>query len=177
MIEFLNLITRPYSGEFEERIYDNESPWNSQSWTYVKFVNQDYSEWCGVFRGSPRKTEISKIRNQILILTSDYLWKLDAKNGDILEMEDRPQYQNLTVAPNGDFILADYYDIFRMDGQIKGLKVIQSPIQMDMIKFKSWEEEKLIIECDEFMNWGRHVILELNSLNWKIEIKKLRDSG
>ena len=28
------IINRPYSGEYEERIYDNNSPWNSQGWTY-----------------------------------------------------------------------------------------------------------------------------------------------
>ncbi|MEO1548261.1 MAG: hypothetical protein AAFU74_16070, partial [Bacteroidota bacterium] len=106
MIAELDIINQPYSGELEERIYDNQSHWNSQSWTYIKFINQDYSEWCGVFRGSPRKAEISKSKNEILILTSDYLWKLNTKNGDILEMEDQPQYQNLTVAPNGDFIVA-----------------------------------------------------------------------
>ena len=171
MIESVDIINRPYSGEFEERIYDHQSSWNSQSWTYIKFINQDYSEWCGVFRGSPRKAEVSKSKNEILILTSDYLWKIDTKNGDILEMEDQPQYQNLTVAPNGDFIVADYYNISRINGQLKDSKDLQSPVKMDMIKFINWEKEKLIIECDEFMNWERHLTLELNSLYWTIEIK------
>ncbi len=108
MIESVDIIDQPYSGEFDERIYDDQSPWNSQSWTYVKFTNYDYSEWCGALRGSPRKAEISKSRCEILVLTSDYLWKLDSKNGDILELKDQPQYQNLTVAPNGVFVLADY---------------------------------------------------------------------
>lgn len=37
------IINRPYSGEYEERIYDNNSPWNSQNWTSIKFTNEDYS--------------------------------------------------------------------------------------------------------------------------------------
>lgn len=171
MIESIEIINRPYSGEFEERIYDIESPWNSQSWTYVKFTHDDYSDWCGVFRGSPIKAEISKIKSEILILTSDYLWKLDIKNGDILETEYQPQYQNLTVAPNGDFILADYYNISRITGKLKEAKSIISPIQMDMIKFMAWDKDKLIIECSEFMNWERQVILELDSSKWEIKIK------
>ena len=39
------IINRPYSGEYGERIYDNNSPWNSQGWTYIKFTNDDCSEW------------------------------------------------------------------------------------------------------------------------------------
>jgi len=171
MIELVDIINRPYSGKFEERLYDNQSPWNSQSWTYVKFTNDDYLEWCGVFRGSPRKVEISKKRCEILILTSDYLWKLDSNNGEIIEFIDQPQYQNLTVAPNGDFILADFYNISRIDGALKDSKDLISPVQMDMVKFKNWENEKLIFECDEFMNWERHLVLELDSSNWTIEIK------
>ncbi len=176
MIEFVDIIDQPYSGEFEERIYDIQSSWNSQSWTYVKFINADNSEWCGVFRGNPRKVAISKTRGKILVLTSDYIWILNSTNGEVIQSEDKPSYKNLTVAPNGDFILADYYSISRIEGTLKGAKHLQSPIQMDMIKFKSWKNEKLIIECDEFMNWERHLILELDSSKWTIKIKNAKSS-
>ena len=100
MIENCEIINQPYSGEFEERIFDIQSPWNSSSWTYVKFINSDFFEWCGVFRGQARKIANSKIRNEILVLTCDYLWKLNRVNGEPIEIEDQPQYQNLTVTPN-----------------------------------------------------------------------------
>ena len=83
MIISIDIINQPYSGEFDERIYDIQNPWSSDFWTYVKFTNDDYSEWCGVSRGSSRRVKISRKRNSILILTSDYLWKLDAKNGNV----------------------------------------------------------------------------------------------
>lgn len=171
MIQDCEIINQPNSGEFEERIYDNQSPWNSAIWTYVKFVSLDFSEWCGVFRGQGRKIANSKLRNEILVLTSDYLWRLNRTNGELIEIEDQPQYQNLTVAPNGDFILADYYKIIRIKESIKNPINISSPIQMDMIKFKGWNGNKLNINCDEFMNWENHIELELNAENWKIEIK------
>lgn len=38
------IVSRPYSGEYDERIYDNNSSWNSQNWTYIKFTNGDYSD-------------------------------------------------------------------------------------------------------------------------------------
>ena len=61
MINEAELINQPYSGQYEERIYDIPSTWNSQRWTWVEFFNDDFSEWCGVFRGSPRYVAISKI--------------------------------------------------------------------------------------------------------------------
>ncbi|MGV6832053.1 MAG: hypothetical protein ACWA5P_10910 [bacterium] len=171
MIINCKIINQPDSGEFEERIYDIQSPWNSQSWAYIKFQNEDFSEWCGVFRGNPIKAEISKKKDEILVLTRDYLWKIDAKNGDVQEYEDQPQYSELTVAPNGDFIIADYYTISRIKGKLKDAKDLISPIKMDMIKFKNWESEILKIECVEFLNWDRQVILELDSSKWTIKIK------
>lgn len=63
--------------------YDILSKWNSPKWTWVKFINDDFSEWCGEFRGEPRGVALSKKYNQILILTSDYLYQLDCLNGVI----------------------------------------------------------------------------------------------
>jgi hypothetical protein len=51
----------------------------------------------------------------------------------LTDLEDVPQYQNLTIAPNGDFILADYYNFEKVKTSIEQ---IESPIQMDMIEFK-----------------------------------------
>lgn len=44
------IVSQPYSGEFHERIYDHQSPWNSQKWSWIKFTEEDYSEWIGQFR-------------------------------------------------------------------------------------------------------------------------------
>lgn len=63
MIIEAEIIDQPYSGQYEERIYDISSPWNSQNWTWVKFLNDDFIEWCGEFRGLPRNVAISKKYN------------------------------------------------------------------------------------------------------------------
>ncbi len=52
MISKAELINQSYSGQYKEKIYDIPSPWNSQDWTWVKFENDDFDEWCGEFRGS-----------------------------------------------------------------------------------------------------------------------------
>ena len=171
MIIEAEIINQPCSGEYTERIYDNESAWNSQSWTFIKFTNDDYSEWCGQFRGFPRQVGVSKSRDIVLVLTSDYLFQLDRKTGDLKELEDQPQYQNLTTTPNGDFILADYYNFEKVTTSIKQREPIESPIQMDIIEFKKWDNEKLEFTCDEFLNWDRHLTMTYDSETNKIEIK------
>lgn len=171
MIIEAELISQPYSGEYTEKIYDNESAWNSQSWTFIRFTNDNYSEWCGQFRGFPKQVAISKLKNIVLVLTSDYLYQLDIETGNLTDLEDRPQYQNLTVAPNGDFILADYFNFEKVTTTIKKKVQIKSPIQMDIIKFKNWVNSKLEFTCDEFSNWDRHLMMTYDSLTNKIEIK------
>jgi len=171
MIIKAEIVSQPYSGEYTERIYDIESVWNSQSWAFIKFTNNDYSEWCGQFRGFPRQVAISTPKSIVLVLTSDYLYQLDIETGNLTDFEDRPRYQNLTVAPNGDFILTDYYSLEKVTTCINEKEPIESPIQMDIIEFKKWENTRLEFSCDEFLNWDRHLIMIYDSETNKIEIK------
>lgn len=174
MIIETEIINQPFSGEYTERIYDNESAWNSQSWTFIKFTNADYSEWCGQFRGFPRKVAISTPNNIVLVLTSDYLYQLDREIGNVTDLEESPQYQNLTTTPSGDFILADYYYFKKISTNIKHKTSIETPFQMDMIEFKKWNNSKLEFTCDEFLNSNRHLTMTYDSETNKIEIKNAK---
>lgn len=171
MIKKAEIVNQPYAEEFSERIYDNESPWNSASWTWIKFTNSEYNEWIGQFRGSSREVAVSEIKNETLVLTSDYLFRLENINGNLIEFEDQPQYHNLTTSPTGDFILADYYNVNVIEKELSELVNISSPIEMDMIKFKKWNDRKLEFTCDEFTNWDRHLVMELDADKLSIEIK------
>ena len=170
MISKSEIINQPYSGQYKERIYDVPSPWKSQDWTWVKFENDDFDEWCGEFRGSPRSVALSKKYNKVLVLTSDYLFQIDALSGDLIEYESQPQYRCLTVTPAGDFIVADYYTIEKVGSTLKDLEPLESPIKMDGIKFNGWNNNKLSISCDEFLNWDNHVELELDGDKFEITI-------
>ena len=172
MIVEAQIINQPYSGEYQEIIYDHESAWNSQNWTFIKFTNEDYSEWCGQFRGYPIQVAISVKYDTVLVLTSDYLYQLELKSGILIELEDQPTYESLTVAPNGDFILADSYNIEKVTTSIKHKEQIESPIRMDFIKFKNWENSKLMFTCEELMNWDRHFTMVYDSERNKIEINE-----
>lgn len=159
MIIDAQIITRPDSGEYTERIYDHENVWNSGNWSFVKFTNDDYFELCGQFRGAPVQVAISGKHNTVLVLTSDYLFQLDKTTGDVTDLENSPSYKNLTVTPGGDFIIADNYTFEKITAGIHHKEPIDSSIEMDNIRFKHWEGCKLVFTSEEFMSWDR--ILEM----------------
>lgn len=171
MITGVEIINQPNSGQYKERIYDISSPWNSQHWTWVKFENEDFNGWCGEFRGFPRAVELSKKYKIVLVLTSDYLFKIDCHSGELTEYEPQPQYQSLTVTPSGDFIIADYYNIEIIKATLEDKMSVYSPIKMDNIKFDGWSNNTLSISCHEFLNWENHVMLELDGETFKITTK------
>ncbi|HWI48064.1 MAG TPA: hypothetical protein VNU45_07580, partial [Rummeliibacillus sp.] len=114
MIIKVEIKDQPISGQFEEKIYDISNP-TTQEWTWVKFEDENYHEWYGQFRGLPKSIALSTKYNIVLVLTSDYLIELDCKNGEMTAFEsineEQKIYQDLTVTPDGDFIIPDYYTI------------------------------------------------------------------
>ncbi|GGG01987.1 hypothetical protein [Pontibacter amylolyticus] len=173
MITNAEIINQPYAGEFEERVYDNDNSWNSQSWTWIKFTENSQYEWVGQFRGAPIGVGISTIHSQMLIVTSDYLFLLNQGSGQLLEFKENNGYNALTVSPKGDFIIGNYFNIDKIGKSLQNIRTIEGPIGMDRIEFKKWEGNKLNFSCDEFANWDRHLDMELDTGEWKIKIKPL----
>lgn len=173
MITRVDIINQPFSGQYHEKIYDISSHWNSGRWTWIKFENDDLNEWCGEFRGSERGVSLSEKHSLILVLTSDYLYKIDSICEELLEYESQPQYQNLAVTSTGDFVLSDYYEIHVIETSLNEKRVLESPIEMDNIKFHNWSDNKLLITCDEFLNWNKQVELELDGGTLEIKIKNI----
>lgn len=173
MIINAEIIGLPPSGQFHEKIFDIPSVWNSHDWVCVKFTNEDLSEWCGQFRGGAGKVALSKKLNMLLVLTSDYLYQLDCIGSGMTRFIDRPQYIDLTVSPDGDFIIADSYNLFRTSSNINEMEQLHSPVRMEMISFGGWNGNKLEFGCDEFLDWGkyRHLIMEYDSSSGSITIK------
>lgn len=165
------IINQPYSGKYKEIIFDIKSKWNSSNWTYVKFIEEDFYEWCGVFRGSSIGVSLSNKHNRILVLTSDYLYEINSLNGKLIAYQSNDSYKNLTVDDvSGDFIISDNYTIEIILMPLNNKILIESPIKMDMIEFISWSSNKLKIVCDEWMNWDNKLYLELDMGLRKIEI-------
>ncbi|MFV0341818.1 MAG: hypothetical protein ACK5JH_02850 [Anaerocolumna sp.] len=174
MIINAEISNQPISGLYREEIYDILSPWNSQDWTWVKFLNDDYDEWYGEFRGLPRSIAVSSKCDVVLILTSDYLYKLDCHNAKILEYEAQPQYKNLTAIPSGDFLLSDDYHIYIIKASLDDKQPIQSPLGMDNIEFGTWNKNVLKISCEKFLNWDNQIELTFDCVTMELAILKLQ---
>lgn len=162
MITRAEIIDQPYSGKYKEKIFDVTSAWNSQSWTWIRFEEDDLTEWCGEFRGEPLAVALSKKFHIVLVLTSDYLYQVNCLSGELITSESNSHYQSLTGTPSGVFVIADYSDIMKIESNLDEVKQLKSPVKMDNIKFGKWSMNKLSISCDEFLNWENHIELELD---------------
>ena len=165
------IIDQPYSGEFKERIYDIKSHWNSQDWTWIKFTDKNSNEIVGQFRGIQKDVKYSEKLNEIIVLTSDLIFRLNASDLNIIETQGQPEYQALEVSPDGEFIFHNFYEIEKMNKSLSDMTQIESPFKMDDIRFERWNEKVLEFKCEEFANWSRNEIMELDTNDWKIRIK------
>ena len=172
MIKVATIINEPPSGKYIEKIYVILSCWNSQEWSWIKFTDDDYNEWCGEFRGKAKSVVVSPKNRSIIVLTSDYLYRLDIINGDLIEVEPQPQYENLTVSPTGKIVIADCYNIFICELTLHEKIMLDTPIKMDNIEFKDWKDGKLLIICEEFLNWNNSFELEFDDNLSEINIIK-----
>lgn len=168
----VEIINQPYSGEYKERIYDIQSDWNSQSWTWIKFTFEDGRPIVGQFRGAPKSVKVSKSRNEILVLTAYLTYRLNLESLDVIEAEELPEYADVEVSPKGDFIFHTYHEIIRMGRTLSDMILVESPFEMDLIAFKKWNGKELEFECSELMNWQRIEVMILNSEDWTIRTKK-----
>lgn len=92
-------ISQPYSGEYEEKIYDIKSNWNSSDWTWVRFEEDDASLWCGEFRGKYIGVVFSDIKEIAVVVTSDYIYIIDKYTKDIIDSDKNDKYSDITCTP------------------------------------------------------------------------------
>ncbi len=141
---------------------------------YQKYISEKLGNRCIFDPSYSRYSEIAFRKygfSKGVKLTISRLRRCKPQNGDQIEFEDQPQYHNLITSPTGDFILADYYNINLINTTLNETVNIASPIEMDMIKFKKWNDRKLEFTCDEFTNWDRHLVMEFDADKLTIEIK------
>ncbi|HUH50654.1 MAG TPA: hypothetical protein VLZ11_00960 [Flavobacterium sp.] len=105
-------------------------------------------------------------------MTSDYIFRLNATELNIIETENKPEYQNVEVSPNGIFIFHNYYEIEKMGKSLSDMEEIKSPFKMDDIRFIKWNGNKLEFTCEEFTNWSRNETMELDTTDWTISVQK-----
>lgn len=165
------IISQPISGEFEEIIYEIQSPWNSSFWTWVKFRKENGDEIVGQFPGVPKSVKISHSQNEILVLTSNHLYRLDGDNFDLIETDIQTECKGIEVSPKGEFVLHTYYNIMKMEYSINELIDIKLPFKMDSIKFKSWHGNLLEFECESvYERVKKNMILDVDCLTIFMEL-------
>ncbi len=177
MILYIENIETPRSGEYEEFVYDIQTPWRSQQWTWLKFINDDYYEWCCEFRGDYRGHGISNKDEIIYVLTSNYLYLLKLDDGSMIKYIDRPDFRNLTVAPDGTCIVANDYHLSIVDSNGIELETIETPIPLDTVSFIEWQENNLIMHAMEFLNWDNSVSLKLDGNTLEVEVISQTNPG
>lgn len=152
-------IEKPYSGEFEEKIYDIKSHWNSGDWCWIKFDEGD-KVFCGQFRGKFIGFASSEKIGIIVILTKDYMYILDIDCKDLIEYERQPSYRQIIKTPFDDILISDGYSLKVFRGKnIESIKSIELPIKVDSLEFMDFDGKILKIQCEEFYNWQNKLIL------------------
>jgi hypothetical protein len=81
-----------------------------------------------------------------------------------------PRLYPCLAKKSGDFIIADYYGIEKIESTLNEKIPLESPIKTDTVKFHGWSNNKLLITCDEFLNWSNHVELELDGDTLEITV-------
>lgn len=168
MIYKAEYIEQPYSGEYVEKIYDIESPWNSANWTWIKFFEED-GIWCGEFRGKYRAISISKKLGVVVVLTSDYMYVLDINTTEVIDSYSQPEYIDMTTSPLEDILITSGYSIKMFtNNKVADLEVIDTPVNPDDLKFIEWDGNILKMTCHEYLLWGKEIDLYLDcvSMEW-----------
>ena len=164
----VEIIPQPYSGAYKEVIYDIENAWNSSSWTWVKFTNDDGNETVGQFRGAPITVQSSEVKKEIIVLTSDHVFRLNTTDLTLIETQSDTLYENVTVSPDGTFIFCDSFEVEKMNDSLSSMIVIEAPFKMHFIQFKKWKDHLLEFTCDNEENNYQSETHVLDTLQWKI---------
>ncbi|MDD6796198.1 MAG: hypothetical protein PUE01_12455 [Clostridiaceae bacterium] len=150
MIIKAEVISQPLSGAYDEVIFDYSSSFKSSYWGWIKFTNDDYTEWIGEFRGQAIGVEISEKFNNVLILTSDCLYMLDRKTHKVIEMKDDLDFNQITLSTKDEYILGSSYDIGIIKDSLERIKYIESLSGLCCIKFEKWQDDKLLFSCEDY---------------------------
>ena len=86
MLLNIEQISQPYSGEYEEIIFDIESNWNSSDWSWIRF-EEDTTIWCGEFRGKYIGATFSVPKGIIVVVTTDYIYVIDIVSKEMIDSE------------------------------------------------------------------------------------------
>jgi len=164
----------PTAGEYEEIIFEFDSPWRGDSWNYVLFITTDYEEWLGMFRDNDLANfKVAELDNGTACIVS-------GGHGYIVDIDKRKKLKDLKTDriidvtsdnKTDSFIISTWYDLTRVTKDLEEVK-IELPIQTDGIYFDKQIERKLTLVVDEIgadMNKNKDFHIDLDEMKVKIE--------
>ena len=157
------------SAEYEERIYDIESPWNTSEWTWIKFEEDSGKIWVGQFRGEFTACGISVKHGIAVIITSMYICFIDLNCKEMIDYGAGILYKDIYQTVDGDILLSDGYSLSVVNGNaIDSIKNIELPIKADFLKFDSCSGNLLRLTCEEVCNWDESYEIFLDCKTFSI---------
>jgi len=163
----VEIIYQPQSGVYKEIVYEVEGTSFSDSWTWIKFTDDEGNETVGQFRGKTIAVQYSESRKEIVVLTSDHVFRLDSYL-NLLETDSQFEYKDVIQSPDGTFIFHDGDEIKKLDDSLTSMTILESPFEMHFIEFKKWSEFILEFTCDNVDNNYKEETLILDAQQWKI---------
>lgn len=166
-----DLTYRPESGAFDEVHFEQPSVWNSQEFSWVRFEDKDYQDWYGSFRGTPfGNIAFSELSGNAIIPTEDGTYVVNINTRKLLKFHgvEHQIRSVITIPDSSTFVVASYYEIYRTNEDYE-LTQIDTQCSMDLIKFKSANNEYVEFEFEEIGDWKQKNGL-LNTETWTIEV-------
>lgn len=162
MLLSIEHISQPYSGEYEEKIFDIENNWNSSDWTWIRF-EEDTIIWCGEFRGKYIGATFSEPKGIIVVVTTDYIYMIDSMSKEIIDSKRNFECTDITCTPLGDVLLSSGYGLEILKGRtISSSEAVVLPVNADSLRFVKYRGNILEMSCYEFCNWSNSITLFLD---------------
>ncbi len=79
------------------------------------------------FRRFPKEVKVSDQKNEVVVLTSDRVIRLDTNELSLIEADHQVDYENLEVTPNGTFIFSTFSNIYKMKNSLSDMQIVKSP--------------------------------------------------
>lgn len=166
MIKKAEIIDKPLSGTYEEKIYGNLS----DNWIWIKFTDENYYEWCGQFNGDFVKVDISEHLKITYVATIFGIYLINSENYELIKYIELMGINDTSLSPNGSYLVADGYDIYVLNNQELENQNLNNDFLLDDINFVEWKDQKLIIECLEMFSENSKIVAEYDENSKKVKI-------
>jgi hypothetical protein len=166
------LETIPKAGDYEELIFEFESPWRGYNWNYVLFTTTDHGEWLGMFRDNDLANfKVAELNNGTACIVSGghgYIIDIDNKK----KLKDLKTDRIIDVASDNEtdsFIISTWFDLTHVTKELEEVE-IKLPIQTDGIYFDKQIKRNLNLVIDEIgadMNKTKDFYIDLDDMTVK----------